>query len=136
MTWYKSAVDPGVHHLMRIKRDRYPKSAPRKMTCGMNSQNMDNLSFVYAWFRYDMKMPSIICETPIRIDIFIFKEFKNGSSDREPCQMGSTPNAYAPSPLFTKPVVYCVLHPSELSFGSHTYLLAPNQFIGTEKHSL
>ena len=106
------------------------------MTCGKNSQYMDSLSFVCRWFKYDMKIPSIICVTPIKMDIFILREFKNGNSDFEPCQIGSTPNAYAPSPLFTNPVLYFESQSAEESFGSHTYLLSPNQFIGTEKHSL
>jgi len=34
-----------------------------------------------------MKIPSIICVTPMMMDIFIFSEFRNGSSLFVPCQI-------------------------------------------------
>jgi len=45
-----------------------------------------------------------MCTTPNRMDIFILREFRKGSSERLPRQLGSTPNGYG-SRYFTKPVV-------------------------------
>ena len=104
MTWYRSAVAPGVTHLRMIRMTRYPNSEPRKRTCGTNSHQMLSQSRVWRKFRRDMKMPSIICVTPMTMLIFILSEFRNGSSVFVPCQMGSTPNAYG-APGWTRPAV-------------------------------
>lgn len=49
-------------------------------------------------------IPRFICDTPNKIDIFILREFKKGSSERLPRQLGSTPNGYV-SPALIKPTV-------------------------------
>lgn len=48
-------------------------------------------------------IPRFIWVTPNKIDIFILSEFKKGSSERLPRQLGSTPNGYA-SRTLTKPI--------------------------------
>lgn len=48
-------------------------------------------------------IPRFICDTPNKIDIFILREFKKGSSERLPRQLGSTPNGYVP-PALIKPI--------------------------------
>lgn len=53
-------------------------------------------------------IPRFIWATPIRMDIFIFKELRNGSSLRLPCHMGSSPNGYVWRTL-TKPSVVASL---------------------------
>ena len=39
---------------------------------------------------------SHVVRSPSRMDIFIFTELRYGSSERDPCQTGSTPNGYGP----------------------------------------
>ena len=116
---------------------RYPNRDPRKITCGMNSHAMERKSRVCKKLSRLMKMPSVICVTPMRMLIFIFSELRKGSSVLVPCQMGSNPNAYVPS--WVRPVVYCVAHSPVApvgSSGSHRHLDPPKTDIGTEKHSL
>jgi hypothetical protein len=54
-------------------------------------------------------IPKFIWAKPNKIDIFIFREFKKGSSERLPRQLGSTPNGYG-SWYLTKPALYASLN--------------------------
>lgn len=53
-------------------------------------------------------IPRFIWATPIRMDIFIFRELRNGSSLRLPCHLGSSPKGYVWRTL-TKPSVVASL---------------------------
>jgi hypothetical protein len=140
MTWYRSAVAPFVTHLATIKTLRYPNRDPRNTTCGTNSHQIESQSFSCKKLSRLMKIPSVICVMPIRMDIFIFSELTNKSSVFVPCHTGSTPTAYGVSAEGTSPDLNCETHKPESwkvgSFGSQPNLERPNSDIGTEKHSL
>lgn len=53
----------------------------RPPTCGMNSHMVDSLSLKYMLFHRLITMPRFMWATPSRMDIFIFIELRNGSSD-------------------------------------------------------
>jgi hypothetical protein len=47
----------------------------------MNSHSVDSLSLKYRLLKRDMMMPRFMWVTPSRMDIFIFRELRKGSSD-------------------------------------------------------
>ena len=125
-------------HFATINTLRYPNNEPKNTTCGTNSHQIESQSFSWRKFRRLMKIPSVICAMPIKMDIFIFIELMNSSSVFVPCHTGSTPTAYGVDALGTKPDLNCEsqFKVAVGSFGSHANLERPKSDIGTEKHSL
>lgn len=85
--------------------------------------HMSSLLWLNAAFHQLRNMPKFICDTPIKIDIFIFKELVKGSSVLDPCHAGSRPNGYGSDDHFTSPALEAVLHQIPLLYEIHYYLI-------------
>ena len=80
---------------MRIPR--FICATPAQATCMLCRIAQHNkVGEFLAWLHSALFTRAIQCRSPSKMDIFIFTELRYGSSERDPCQTGSTPNGYGP----------------------------------------
>lgn len=96
-------------HIQCIFGGHYESGNARKYS-GIQSANYHTYQMFKPFRKYTAlkklnKIPRFIWVTPIIMDIFIFKEFRNGSSLRVPCHTGSSPNGYVRRTLIKPSVV-------------------------------